>query len=472
MNQNEKRVVIVGGGGFAGINAARTLGNRAGVKVTIIDQRNHHLFQPLLYQVALAALSPADIATPIRTVVSDKRNVDVIMANVERVDVKNRVVHYGDRSLSYDYLVLSCGASHSYFGNDHWETFAPGLKSVEEATEIRRRVLMAFELAERERENSARKEFLTFVIVGGGPTGVELAGAIGEISRYTLARDFRHIDPRLTRIILIEAGPRILAGFDPELSAKAARGLERLGVTVWTNTRVTDMGVDGVTAGGEVIKARTVLWAAGVRPSSLNQSLGAPLDKQGRVIVEADCSIPAHPEVFVLGDQANFTHHGKNTLPGLAPVAIQQGRHVAKNILRELKGEERRDFEYVDKGIMATIGRAHAVVQTGFLKFSGFTAWLAWLFVHIFFLIGFRNRFFVFLQWTWSYMTFGRGARLITSRNWTSARRRDLMGRYEAAFERKMSARKKGGGSKRDGVAAKKRVSKKKSARKVSKKKG
>jgi NADH dehydrogenase len=447
-----KHVVIVGGGGFAGINAARTLGNQKGVRVTVIDQRNHHLFQPLLYQVALAALSPADIASPIRTVLSDTKNVEVFMGNVENVDLKNREVQFGgDGHLTYDYLIMACGASHSYFGRDDWESFAPGLKSVEEATEIRRRVLMAFELAEREPDPQLRKQYLTFVIIGGGPTGVELAGAIGEITRYTLTRDFRNIDPRLTRIILIEAGPRILNAFHEDLAAKAARGLEKLGVTIWTNTRVTDVRPDGVMCGSgrlqESIQARTVLWAAGVQPSELNAKLekhhNVELGPGGRIKIDPDLSVPGFPEVFVLGDQANFTHYGLPTLPGLAPVAIQMGRHAAKNILNETRGKKRANFRYADKGSMATIGRADAVVQTKYLNFGGLTAWLAWLFVHIFYLIGFKNRLLVFIQWFWSYMTLGRGARLITSRNWKPERRVDMASRYEQAFHRAMATRKK-----------------------------
>lgn len=474
-----RHVVIVGGGGFAGINAARTLGNQKGVRVTVIDQRNHHLFQPLLYQVALAALSPADIASPIRTVLSDTNNVEVLMGNVENVDLKNREIHFdGESRLNYDYLIMACGASHSYFGRDDWENFAPGLKSVEEATEIRRRVLMAFELAEREPDPELRKQYLTFVIIGGGPTGVELAGAIGEITRYTLTRDFRHIDPRLTRIILIEAGPRILGSFHEDLSAKAARGLERLGVTIWSNTRVTDVRPDGVMCGSErvqeSIQARTVLWAAGVRPSDINaklqQTANVELGPGGRIKVEKDLTVPGHSEVFVLGDQANFTHYDQPTLPGLAPVAIQMGRHAAKNILNDVRRKKRVDFRYVDKGSMATIGRADAVVQTKLLRFGGLTAWLAWLFVHIFYLIGFKNRLLVFIQWFWSYMTLGRGARLITSRNWKPERRVDMASRYEHAFHRAMATRKKAVQKKQKSAARKKAAAArtKKAARKAS----
>ena len=466
-NSGDKHVVIVGGGGFAGINAARTLGNQRGVRVSIVDQRNHHLFQPLLYQVALAALSPADIASPIRTVLSGNRNIEVFMGNVEDVDLKKREVIFGDDRLGYDYLIMACGASHSYFGHDEWEDFAPGLKSVEEATEIRRRVLMAFELAEHEPDVEARKQYLTFVIIGGGPTGVELAGAIGEITRYTLARDFRNIDPRLTRIILIEAGPRILSGFHEDLSAKAESGLEKLGATVWTSTRVNDVRPDGVVCGSEnaqvshkeTIRARTVLWAAGVRPSNLNAKLktsaNIELGPGGRIKIGPDLSVPGFPEFFVLGDQANFTHYGKPTLPGLAPVAIQMGRRAAKNILNDIRGKQRVDFHYVDKGSMATIGRADAVLQTQWIRFGGLPAWLAWLFVHIFYLIGFKNRLLVFIQWFWSYMTLGRGARLITSRNWKPDRRVDMASRYEMAFQKAMATRRSSKAQAKAGRAAK-----------------
>lgn len=437
MVEGEKRVVIVGGG-FAGIMAARGLGNKKGVRITMVDRRNHHLFQPLLYQVAMAALSPADIATPIRALLSKYQNAETLLANVTGVDFANKKLLTNWKPIDYDYLVLACGANQSYFGHDDWEESAPGLKSLEEATEIRRRILLAFEMAERETDPQIQKEFLTFVVVGGGPTGVELAGAIGEISRYTVTRDFRGIDPRRTRIILIEAGPRILPTFHPELAAAAQRSLEKLGVMVWTGSGVTDVRPDGVVVGQEFIKARTVLWAAGVAPSEINKSLGVPLDRGGRIMVETDCSIKDHPDIFVLGDQANFSQGLERPLPGLAPVAMQMGRHTAKNILRELRGEPRLPFKYVDKGAMATIGRAHAIVEVGPIKFSGFVAWLGWLFVHIFFLIGFRNRVSVFMQWAYSYLTLARGARLITSRNWKSAKRFDLAKRYTEIFEAKM----------------------------------
>ncbi len=412
-----KRVVIVGGG-FAGLNVARGLGGREDVQVTLIDRRNHHLFQPLLYQVAMAALSPADIALPIRSILYPYENIDVMLAEVKAVDLKRRFVRTEDRELNYDYLVLACGAGHSYFGHDEWEEYAPGLKSVEEATEIRRRVLTAYERAEHESDSQVQREWLTFVVVGAGPTGVELAGALGEISRYTLARDFRKIDPKRTRVILIEGGPRVLPTFDESLSQKAARGLEKLGVTVWTNCLVTQMGSDWLAIGNETIHARTILWAAGVQPSPLNRSLGVQLGPAGRVIVGPDLSIAAHPEVFVIGDQANFSHGLDRALPGTASYAIQEGRHVARQIGREVAGKPRQPFVPRDKGMMATIGRAFAVVQAGGIKFSGFFAWLVWLLVHIFYLIGFRNRVVVLFQWAWSYMTFRRGSRLITNREW------------------------------------------------------
>ena len=414
-----KHVVIVGGG-FGGLNAARALGGRAGVHVTLVDRRNHHLFQPLLYQVAMAALSPADIAVPIRAILYPFANVDVMLAEVVAVDLERRIVRTSVKNLAYDYLVLACGAGHSYFGNDEWESFAPGLKSLEEATEIRRRVLTAYERAEHEEDIQIQREWLTFVVVGAGPTGVELAGALGEISHYTLARDFRKIDPKRTQVILIEGGPRVLPTFDEALSQKAARGLEKLGVTVRTNCLVSGMGEGYVVVGHETIPARTILWAAGVQPSPLNRTLGVPLGPAGRVIVGGDLSLATHSEVFVLGDQANFSHGLPRALPGVASYAIQQGFHVGRLIAREVAGFPREPFVPRDKGMMATIGRAFAVVQSRRLRFSGFFAWMAWLLVHIFYLIGFRNRVMVLFQWAWSYLTFRRGSRLITNRDWRS----------------------------------------------------
>ncbi len=416
-----KRVVIVGGG-FAGLNAAKELGRSGSdqLEIVVVDRRNHHLFQPLLYQVAMAGLSPADISVPIRTELRRYRNVRVVLGTATGVDLARRVLHVDTGDLQYDYLVLACGAVDHYFGRDEWEPYAPGLKSLEQATEIRRRVLMAFERAELEPDPKRRRELLTFVVVGGGPTGVELAGALGELSRHTLGRDFRRIDPSATRVILIEGGPRILPAFEPDLSASAARALEQLGVTIWTDTRVTDIDAQGVRAGDEYVRAATVLWAAGTRASPLNEQLGVTLDKLGRVPVNDDLSLPGHPEVFVIGDQARAAWDG-DAVPPLSPAAIQMGKHAAKNILCDLRGSTRAPFEYWDKGIMATIGRAKAVAQTGRLHLNGFLAWLAWCFVHIFYLIGFRNRIMVFIEWVWSYVKYKRGARLITEQQWHRA---------------------------------------------------
>ena len=412
---------MVVGGGFGGLCAAQKLAGVAGVQVTIIDRRNHHLFQPLLYQVATAGLSPAEIAYPIRTIFSGKRNVRVLLARATGVDLERKILRTDDAEIPYDNLILACGARHSYFGHNEWETYAPGLKSLEEATEIRRRVLTAFELAEKETDPERQRKLLTFVVIGGGPTGVELAGALGEISRFTLSKDFRRIDPRRTRVILIEAAPRILAAFDESLANRATADLESLGVTVWTSTKVTRVDEDGVDLGEESVQAATILWAAGVASSEINKALGVPLDRGGRVIVENDCSLKGHPEVFVLGDQANFTGQDGKPLPGLAPVAMQQGRHTARNIMREVKGQPREPFKYRDKGIMATIGRRRAIVQYGRLKFAGFFAWLAWLLIHVLYLIGFKNRIEVMLNWGWNYFAFSRGARLIVGKDWRTA---------------------------------------------------
>lgn len=414
--------VVIIGGGFGGLAAARILADHKNIHVTLLDERNHHLFQPLLYQVAMAGLSPAEIAYPIRSILLRHHpNCEVLMGRAETIDLKNQRVASSVKTLNYDYLILACGATHSYFGHDNWEQFAPGLKTIEQATEIRRRVLLAFEMAECASASEEQRELLTFIVVGGGPTGVELAGALGEISRYTLSRDFSHIDPRRTRIILIEGGPRLLASFDEKLSGRAARDLEKIGVTVWTSTVVTAVDQDGVTLqGGEVVKARTILWAAGVKPSPLNQTLNVPLDRQGRVIVEADLTLKDYPNVAVIGDQASFALEGGRTLPGLASVAMQEGRHAAKNILRQVKQNATKPFVYRDKGQMATIGRRRAVLQIGKFRLGGILAWFAWLLVHIYYLIGFKNRIFVLMQWAWSYFFFRRGARLIVNKEWRS----------------------------------------------------
>ncbi|MDE2180184.1 MAG: NAD(P)/FAD-dependent oxidoreductase [candidate division NC10 bacterium] len=410
--QNRPHVVIVGAG-FGGLYAVRSLKD-ADVRITVIDRRNYHLFQPLLYQVATASLSPADIAYPIRGVLNSQKNTGVFLAEAIAVDVNTRKVILEDGETNYDYLILATGVCHSYFGHPEWEIYAPGLKDVDDALEIRRRILLAFEKAERETDEARRQALLTFVIVGGGPTGVELAGAIGEIACKVMVGDFRTINPQDARIILVEAGPRILPSFPEDLSAKAEASLRRLSVDVRKNFPVTAIKADAVVIRNEQIPAATVLWAAGVTASPLARSLGVPLDRAGRVLVEPDLSIPGYPEVFVIGDLAAITDHAGHQLPGLAPVAIQQGRHAVHNILRRCQGLPSEAFRYVDRGILTTIGRAAAVAEFGTVKLSGFLAWIAWIFIHIFFLIGFRNRFIVLFEWAWAYATWHRSARLIT----------------------------------------------------------
>ena len=406
--------VLILGGGFAGLYAAKDLRN-APVRVTVVDRRNHHLFQPMLYQVATAGLNPSDIASPIRSILRASKNTDVLLAEVRDIDVNARTVRFTDGgTANYDYLVIATGAHHSYFGHDEWEPLAPGLKSLEDALEIRRRVLLAFEHAERETDPVRRHAYLTFVIVGGGPTGVEMAGAVAEIRRYALRRDFRHIDPGEATVMLLEGGPRLLPSYPENLSAQAKQKLRRLGVEVRTETLVTDIRPGSVNAAGWVIPTQTVIWAAGNTASPILQSLGAPLDRMGRAIVEPDCTIPGHPEVFVLGDAAAFNHPEGGTLPGICPVAIQMGEYTASVIEGDLAGRPRRAFSYWDKGQLAVIGRGQAVADIWKLHFGGFLAWMVWIFVHIFFLIGFRNRVLVLLQWAWSYFTYSRGARLIT----------------------------------------------------------
>ena len=405
--------VVILGGGFAGLYAARSL-RSAPVRVTLVDRRNHHLFQPMLYQVATAALNPSDIAAPIRSVLRKQRNTEVLLAEVASIDTPGHRVHLTDgSSLTYDYLVVATGARHSYFGHDEWEVLAPGLKSLEDAVDIRQRVLLAFERAERETDTVRRHAFLTFVIVGGGPTGVELAGAVAELRRYALRRDFRHIDPAEATVMLLEGGPRLLPSYPESLSTKAKLDLRRLGVEVRTETLVTDIRPGAVIAAGWTIPTQTVVWAAGNIASPILQSLNTPLDRVGRAIVEPDCTIPGHPEVFVLGDAALFEHQEGGPLPGICPVAIQMGEYAAGAIQADLTGEPRRAFHYWDKGQLAVIGRGHAVADIWKLHFGGFLAWLTWTFVHIFFLIGYRNRVLVMIQWAWSYLTYGVGARLI-----------------------------------------------------------
>lgn len=410
--------VLIIGGGFAGLNAAKGLGGYRDMDVTLIDRTNHHLFQPLLYQVAMAGLSPADIAAPIRSLLSRSRNVRVLQGEVTSLDIPRNVAVADFGEVPFDYLILACGSRHSYFGHEDWEEFAPGLKTLEQATEIRRRVLSAYEEAERTASAEERKRLLTFVVVGGGPTGVELAGAIGEMSRFTLAKDFRQIDAASARVILLEAGPRILPTFSEQQSSRATRDLERLGAQAWTNSAVTKIDRAGVQIGSETIQSATVLWAAGVTASPLGKSAGFEVDRVGRVLVENDLSVPGHPKIFVAGDQACYSHQTGKPLPGTAPVAMQQGQYLAKIIRGDLAGRPRWPFRFADKGQMATIGRSRAVAEVGRFKFAGFFAWLMWLAVHIYYLTGFKNRLLVVVQWAWSYLTFRRGARLIVTKEW------------------------------------------------------
>ncbi len=407
--------MVVIGGGFGGLAAARALARQA-VHVTLLDRSNHHLFQPLLYQVAMAGLSPGEIAVPIRSVLSRQANARVLLVEVLGVDLAAKRVQTKEMpAIDYDYLVLASGAQNSYFGHDDWARTAPGLKDLDDAVEIRRRVLLAFEAAEREPDPTLQRQHLTFVVIGGGPTGVELAGAIAELAVFVLAHDFRAIKPDATRVVLVEGSPRILGGFHPELSERATRSLEAMGVEVRTGLRVTAMDETGVSCGDVRLAASTVLWAAGVRGSELAHNIGLQVDRQGRAHVEQDCSIAGHPEVFVIGDAASFVPEGQEQpLPGVSPVAMQQGRFVARQITRSLEGRPREVFRYVDKGSMATIGRSQAVAQIGQLRLSGFVAWLAWLVVHIFYLIDFRNRLVVLFDWAWAYFAYRRGSRLIT----------------------------------------------------------
>ncbi len=408
-----KHVVIVGGG-FGGIAAARAL-KRAPVRLTVIDRRNHHLFQPLLYQVATAALNPGDIASPIRRILRRQRNASVILGEASSIDTRRKIVQLLDGEVAYDYLIVATGATHSYFGHDQWLEPAPGLKTLEDAVEIRRRVLVAYEAAEREIDAAEVANWMTFAIIGAGPTGVEMAGALAEISRRVLERDFRKIDPGHARIVLIEAGPKVLPAMSPQSSASARRQLERLGVEVITDSPVTAIDDRGVVHGGARLDSRTVIWAAGVAASPLGKTLGADVkvDRAGRVIVNQDLSVPGADAVFVIGDLASVSSDGK-PVPGLSPAALQEGRHAAKNVVRLIRGEPAIPFHYRDKGTLATIGKAAAVADIAGLHLSGVIAWLMWLFVHIFFLIGFRNRFIVIVEWAWTYVRNDRGSRLIT----------------------------------------------------------
>ncbi len=422
MNSKPKPRVVIVGAGFAGLTAARRIA-RLPVQVTVVDRKNHHTFQPLLYQVATAGLSPGEIAAPIRWILRAHSNVEVLLEEVVDFKLEQKKVITKEQVLDYDFLIIASGATHAYFGHQEWEPLAPGLKTIEDALEIRRRVLLAFELAERQNERQNKTADgqsaspLQFVVIGGGPTGVELAGTLAEIARHAMNHEFRNIDPRQTRILLIEGSPRVLGAYSEDLSRKAEAQLRRLGVEVRTSHVVTRIEPGAVWVGDERIPAPVVLWAAGVAASPLGRKLGAPVDRAGRVLVQPDLSIPGHREVFVVGDLAALQDENGKMLPGTAPVAIQQGDWVAEAIGRDLENQPRRNFRYHDKGSLATIGRAAAVAQFGKFELSGYFAWLAWLFVHIFFLIGFRNRLLVMIQWAWSYLTYERGARLITGSN-------------------------------------------------------
>jgi NADH dehydrogenase len=406
------KVVIVGGG-FGGLYAAKELAEK-NVRVTLVDRTNHHLFQPLLYQVATAGLSPADIAQPIRHILKEAKNTEVVMAEVDRIDPQSKQVHTTKGLIfSYDYLIVAAGARHSYFGHDEWERFAPGLKNLADALELRRRILQAFEAAEIANSEEERRAALTFIVVGAGPTGVEMAGAVAELARHTLAEDFRRVDPRATRVLLVEGVARVLPAFREDLSRSALKQLQSMGIEVRTGTMVKEVTNHGVTVNGEFIPCRTVIWAAGNAAAPIGKSLSAETDRAGRVIVNEDLTVPGHPEVFAIGDMACFKHQTGEPLPALSPVAMQMGRHAAKNILSRLQGQQLAAFHYFDKGTMATIGRNKAVADLKFVRFGGYLAWLSWLFVHLIFLIGLRNRLLVFFQWTWAYLTYGRGARLI-----------------------------------------------------------
>jgi NADH dehydrogenase len=405
---------VIIGGGFAGIAAAKAL-RRSSAQVTVLDRTNHFTFQPLLYQVATAALAPSDITAPIRWILRRHRNTRVLMGDVRKIDTKARLVFIDDdlRPIPYDYLIVAPGSRHAYFGHDEWEPYAPGLKAVEDASEMRRRFLLAFELAEKRDDPEERDEYLTFVIVGGGPTGVELSGALPFIARKALAPDFRVIDTRRTRVILVEAGPRILPTFPEDLARRAANDLIDLGVELRLQSTVTKVEIDGVCIGDEKIRARTVFWAAGNKASSLGGFLDAPLDRAGRVQVNPDLSVPGHPEIFAVGDLAVVVQDGR-VVPGVAPAANQEGAAAAKNIVRDLRRQPRKKFRYFNKGDLATIGRSRAVADFGKVRFAGRLAWLLWLFIHIMYLVGFRNRLSVLLQWTYAYFTYQRGVRLIT----------------------------------------------------------
>jgi NADH:quinone reductase (non-electrogenic) len=412
------KVAIVVGAGFAGLNAARKLANRANLRVVLIDHRNHHLFQPLLYQVATAGLNPADIAVPIRVQFRHAENVEIHLRHVEGVNLQRQTIFGEGHEIPFDYLILACGARHTYFGHPEWEEFAPGLKTLEQATEMRRRMLIAFEKAENELDPVTQQAHLTFVVVGGGPTGVELAGAIADISRTAMRGDFRRIDPTRSHIVLVEAAPRVLTTFSNELSERARHDLVELGVEVRTNAKVEAIDAQGVTIGGKPLSARTVFWAAGVQAERLHIIPDLETDRASRIRVDSDCSVPGYSNVFVVGDMASFEISPGTLLPGVAPAAIQSGEHAAEMILGDLVGEPRRPFRYRDKGTMATIGKSRAVAQIGRLALTGRIAWFTWLLVHVFSLIGFRNRVSVLFGWAWAYLFSKREARLITEKEW------------------------------------------------------
>ncbi len=417
--QNKKVIII--GGGFAGLTAAKTLGNKKDIDVILIDRRNHHLFQPLLYQVAMAGLNPSEIAIPLRSYFSKYKNVNVLMAEVNQIDLKNKKIVFDEQGMNYDYLLIACGAKHFYFGNNEWENYAPGLKTIEQATEIRRRILLAFELAEKEKDEKKKEQYLTFVIVGGGPTGVEMAGAIAEMARTTLYKDYKNANLKKTRVVLVEAGPQILSTFPQKLSNKAKNDLEDMGVEIILNQKASDLSQQGLKIGKHFLHSHTMIWAAGVKPSQLTESLNIKKSKDGRILVDDDLSIPEYPNAFVIGDQAAFViskNEENSFLPAIAPVAIQQGRFAAKLIKNEIREKKRTSFKYFDKGMAVTIGRSKAIVVSGPLQLTGFMAWLIWVFVHIFYLVRFKNKFFVLLQWIWAYFSFGKGARLIVHKSW------------------------------------------------------
>ncbi|WP_078125446.1 NAD(P)/FAD-dependent oxidoreductase [Leptospira alexanderi] len=413
MSDSRKRKVVVIGAGFGGLQVIKKLSQNNNLDITVIDKKNHHLFQPLLYQVATAVLSPADIAIPIRSLVGEKLNVTVVLGEATKVDLATKTVYYQNTSTNYDYLILSAGAKSSYFGNDHWEKYTIGLKNLKDALKIRHKLLISFEKAELSGDPEVVKALLNYVIIGGGPTGVELAGSIAELSHQIIRDEFHTIDPALSKITLIEAAPRLLMAFDPSLGEFTKKRLESRGVEVLTGTRVIDINERGVQLEGKMIPTETVIWAAGVQANGIASTLGATLDRGGRVIVDEFCNIEGHPEVFVIGDIANYSKDLERPLPGVSPVAMQQGRYVAALIQGDLKNKKRKSFRYIDKGSMATIGRTDAVAQVGVLKMKGLFGWLAWLFVHLFYQVGFKNKVTILLTWVWSYIAFRAEARVI-----------------------------------------------------------